>query len=320
MSPRLRSRRPPSFVVVGDLLLDVVIRPDRPVVTATDVPGAVRLRQGGSAATTARWLAHLGAACRLVTAVGRDPVGRALVRTIQSDGVRVQAIRVAGRRTGRVAVLVGSTGDRSFVADRGAADALAAADLRAGWFQRADALHLPIYSLLGRPLGDAGRAAVDLIRRVGGQVSIDLASIGPLLAGGPEAARGLIRGIAPDLLFATADEADAFLEGHQLEELLRFAPAVVVKRGARGATALARVAGENGRAGHVLRFEVATRPIVASDTTGAGDAFDAGFLVAWREAAIARRSTPEALQRATVAGNRVAARHIATVRSEIALR
>jgi sugar/nucleoside kinase (ribokinase family) len=301
-------------------MLDVVVVPERPIVPATDVPGTVWLRQGGSAATTARWLAHLGAACRLVTAVGRDPVGRALVRTIESDGVRVQAVRATGRSTGRVAVLVESTGDRSFVADRGAADALAAADLRAGWFHRADALHLPIYSLLGRPLGEAGRLSVSLARDAGAQVSIDLASVGPLLAGGPEAARGLIRGIAPDLLFATADEADAFLEGHPLEELLRFSPVVVVKRGARGATALARVTGENGRAGHILRFEVATRPIVASDSTGAGDAFDAGFLVAWREAAIARRSTPEALQRATVAGNRVAARHIATVRSEISLR
>src|SRR6266542_4860775 len=320
MSPRLRSRRPPSFVVVGDLMLDVVITPDRPVVPATDVPGTVRLRQGGSAANTARWLVRLGAPSRLVTAVGRDPIGRALVRELRSDGVRVHAARVAGRPTGRVAVLVGPGGDRSFVADRGAADALAAGDLRAGWFERAEALHLPVYSLLGRPLGEAGHLAVDLMRRAGGQVSIDLASIGPLLAGGHEAARALIADIAPDILFATGDEADALLAGHSLEELLEVAPVVVVKRGAQGATALARVTGAAERAGHDLRFEVATRPVVASDTTGAGDAFDAGFSVAWREAGSARRSTPEALQRATIAGHRAAARHITTVRSEISLR
>jgi sugar/nucleoside kinase (ribokinase family) len=307
-------------VVVGDLLLDVVVRPDGAVVPATDVPGAVRLRQGGSAATTARWLARLGAASRLVTAIGRDAVGRALVRAVESDGVRVQAVRVAGRPTGRIGVLVAPGGERSFVADRGAADALAAADLRAAWFERADGLHLPVYSLLGRPLGDAGHAAMRLIRSTGGRISIDLASVGPLLAGGQAAAWALLQGVAPDLLFATADEADALLDGHPLEGLLDLAPVVVVKRGAQGATALARVAGPDGRTAHRLRFEVATRPIAASDTTGAGDAFDAGFLVAWQEAGVAGRSMPQALQRATAAGHRAAARHITTVRSEISFR
>jgi ribokinase len=319
MAPASRSRRLPSFVVVGDLMLDVVVRPDRAVVPGTDVPGTIRLRQGGSAANTARWLARLGAASRLVTAVGRDDVGRALVRVLQSDRVRVQAVRVAGRPSGRVAVLVTAGGNRSFVADRGAADALAAADLRPAWFRHADALHLPIYSLVGRPLGDAGRAAVDLVRRAGGQVSVDLASIGPLLAGGREAALDLVGGISPDLLFATAEEADAILAGRPLDELLGLAPVVVVKRGAQGATVLARVAGAAGHAGHDLRFEVATRPIAASDTTGAGDAFDAGFLVGWREAGTAGRSTPEALQRATAAGHRAAARHITSARPEISL-
>jgi sugar/nucleoside kinase (ribokinase family) len=310
-------------------MLDVVVAPERPMVPATDVPGTVRLRQGGSAATTARWMARLGASTQLVTAVGRDPAGRALVDSIKSDGVRVHAVRATGRSTGRVAVLVASGGERSFVADRGAADALATADLRPAWFRGADLLHLPVYSLLGKPLGDAGRAAVNLVRQargrpgglLRGQVSIDLASSGPLLAGGPTAAWALIAGIGPDLLFATAAEAHGILAGRPLDDLLELATVVVVKRGQAGATVLARLAGDPaGRPGHDLRFEVATRPVAAIDTTGAGDAFDAGFLVAWLEAGAAGRSTPAALQRATAAGHRAAARHISTVRPELSLR
>ena len=112
--PRIR----PRVAVLGDLMLDVVLTPERAPETGTDVPGRVALRQGGSAANTARWLARLGASSTLICAVGRDPEGRALVAALERDGVRVRATRVAGGRTGRIGVLVAPGGERSFVADR----------------------------------------------------------------------------------------------------------------------------------------------------------------------------------------------------------
>ncbi|MBM4407086.1 MAG: hypothetical protein FJ038_00460 [Chloroflexi bacterium] len=53
--------RAARIAVLGDLVLDVALAPDRPLETGTDVPGHVSLRQGGSAATTAIWAARLGA-------------------------------------------------------------------------------------------------------------------------------------------------------------------------------------------------------------------------------------------------------------------
>ena len=147
----------------------------------------------------------------------------------------------------------------------------------------ADALHLPVYSLLGEPLGDAGRRAIELAREAGALVSVDLASIGPLLADGRRSARALIADVAPDLLFATASEAAALLGGRSVDGLLEFAAAAVVKRGPKGATVLARVGDD------LTRFEVATEHVAAADTTGAGDAFDAGFLVGWFAARAAGR-------------------------------
>ena len=163
-----------------------------------------------------------------------------------------RVVRVPGARTGRIGVLVAADGERSFVADRGAADQLRPEDLRAAWFSGADALHLPVYSLLGEPLGDAGRRAIELAREAGALVSVDLASIGPLLADGRRSARALIAEVAPDLLFATATEAAALLGGRSVDGLLEFAAAAVVKRGPKGATVLARV-GDG-----LTRFEVAT--------------------------------------------------------------
>ena len=293
-------------------MLDVVVAPERPTVAGTDVPGTVRLRPGGSAANVARVLARLGVRVQLVTAVGRDAAGRALVEAVRGDGVQVRAVRVASRPSGRIAVLVTRGGERSFVADRGAADELTAGHLRPGWFGGAELLHLPAYSLLGAPLGGAGLAAVDLARRAGGRISVDLASSGPLLAAGRQAAESLLERVAADLLFATAGEAAGLLGARPLERLVDWSPIVIVKRGADGATVLAR-----GPEQPPLRLEVATRPITAVDTTGAGDAFDAGFLAAWLTADRDRAGSPAVLQRATAAGHRAAARHLSTPPAEL---
>ena len=295
-------------------MLDVVLRADRGLESGTDVPGSVSFAQGGSAATTARWLARLGANVTLVTAVGRDSAGRALVDAIQADKVRIRAARVARIRTGRIGVVVGPRGERSFVADRAAADHLRPEDLQASWFSRVDALHLPVYSLLGHPLGDAGRRSIELARASGrALVSIDLASIGPLLGRGRRVAREIVTEAAPDLLFATAAEAEALLGRYGVEGLLDFAPRAVVKRGSKGATVMARDGSER------LRFEVATQHLQAPDTTGAGDAFDAGFLVGWFGAIAAGRALPATMRQAAVAGHKAAARQLSTPRPELPL-
>jgi len=293
-------------------VLDAVILPIRTPEPATDVPGRVALRQGGSAATTARWLARLGARTTLVCSVGRDPLGRALVDVVAADGVRVRATRVAGARTGRIGVIVGSDGERSFVADRGAADGLAPADLTAATFE-ADVLHLPAYSLLGEPLGRAGAHGIELARRAGARVSLDLASMRPLLARGQRAATTLVRDAAPDVLFATRAESQALLGGPWLSDMFELAPLVVIKEGRNGASVLAQDGGSR------FTFEVATRSVAAPDTTGAGDAFDAGFLAAWLHMPEAERNRPAGLRRAVVAANRAAARHLANPGKELSL-
>jgi sugar/nucleoside kinase (ribokinase family) len=300
-------------VVVGDLVVDVVLKPDRSLEHGSDVPGRVFLAQGGSAATAARWLGRLGARSSLIAAVGRDAAGRALVDVIRADGVTPRVIRVAGSRTGRIGVLVSTDSQRSFVQDRAAALQLQPDDLKPAWFDRADALHLPVYSLLEEPLGSAGRRAIELARAANATVSLDLASIGPLLARGRRAARALVAEVSPDMLFATASEAEALLGKYAVEGLLDNARIAVVKRGPEGATVLAREG--DGR----LRFEVATEHLAVTDSTGAGDAFDAGFLVGWFASRAAGKSLPASLQRAALAGHRAAARQLTSQRQELPL-
>src|SRR5207253_6065465 len=139
-----------------------------------------------------------------------------------------------------IGVLVAPGGERSFVADRRAADRLTPDDLKPDWFDRVEVVHLPAYSLLGEPLGRAGARAAELGRARGALISVDLASIRPLLANGRRAARDLIGGLKPDVLFATEAEADALL-GRQLPDgLLELAAVAVIKRGNLGAHVVAR--------------------------------------------------------------------------------
>jgi sugar/nucleoside kinase (ribokinase family) len=308
----VRRLRSPRLLVLGDLVIDVVLAPARPLALGTDVPGRVQLRPGGSAASTARWLARLGAHSTLVTAVGRDREGRALVDDLRRAGVRVHARSVAGLRTGRIGVLLSPRGERSFVADRAAADHLRPEDLRASWFAGQGALHLPLYSLLGQ-LGRAGRRAIALARSAAVPVSLDLSSVGPLLLRGRRHARALVHAARPDLLFATAAEAQALLGRRPLEDLLSFCRAVLLKRGPAGPLILL----DDGRP---RRIAIPAARLDARDTTGAGDAFAAGALRVWASAPAALRRHPSLLRRAALTGHRTAAHQLRAARGELIIR
>jgi len=299
-------------LVLGDLVLDVVLQAAQPIQSSTDVPGRVEIRQGGSAANAARWLARLGVRSQLVCAIGRDGAGRSLVAQLRRDSVEVRAVRIAGHRTGRIGVLVAPSGERSFVADRRAATRMTPDDLKAEWFDGIQLIHLPAYSLL-EELGPAGLAATRLAHGAGSLVTIDVSSTAPLLAEGRRSALAVIEAAAPDLLFATGNEARALLGARRDDALLEVAPIAVVKRGRKGATVLAR----DGR--RSLRFEVATTSIRAADTTGAGDAFSAGFLHGWLDGRRKGLTQSAALQRGALAGNRAALRHISSPLPELPL-
>ena len=308
------------MLVLGDLVLDVVLHASTPIESGTDVPGRVEIRLGGSAAVCARWLAHLGVRSTLVCAVGRDGAGRSLIAQLRRDDVNVRAVRIAGHRTGRIGVLVAPSGERSFVADRRAAVRMEPEDLKPEWFDNLDLIHLPAYSLLVEPLGSASVRAVELARgrsERGVRVSVDLASVGPLLAHGRREARELIANLRPDLMFATEPEAEALLGRHVPEGLLDLAAVAVIKRGSRGARVFARIDHGQTEAEPPLQFDIATTPVQSVDTTGAGDAFDAGFIAGWLGALGGGHTGADALHRATIAGHRAAARHLRSPRSEL---
>jgi sugar/nucleoside kinase (ribokinase family) len=304
------------LATVGDLVLDIVVAAGAQVDTGTDVPGTIRFRAGGSAANTARVFAGLGGEGAFIGAVGDDIWGRRLLAALRADGVRVRAVTVTGA-TARLVAIIGPGGERSFVTERAAADMLRPEDIKSSWVARLDLLHLPAYSLLREPLAAAAVHAARQAREGGAIVSVDLASRRPLLEDGADAAFGRIRAVEPDILFANVEEAVALAGTPRSRRLLRLAPVVVIKEGQAGCHLMWRPTSRS----DVLEMNVATKPAAAADTTGAGDAFDAGFLhhlAAASDGPPAAR-TAQDLRRAAVAGHRAATRLLTRPRPQLAL-
>jgi sugar/nucleoside kinase (ribokinase family) len=257
----------PRLLTIGDLTLDIVVRQSAGIESGTDVPAAISFRAGGSAANTARAFARLGGAATFVGAVGDDRLAAVLASALRADGVRAALTHSRGR-TARLVVSLAANGERSFLTDRGTADSLRWQPTFPALLKSTDALHLPAYSLLKKPLAETCMRAARLARKAGAWVSVDLASRRPLLAGGSVAARATIAAVAADVLFANRAEAAALVGPRNMRQLLELAPVVVVKAGAAGCTVYWRD----------VEMEIAARPFAATDTTGAGDGFDAGFL------------------------------------------
>ena len=324
----MTTSRPPRLVVLGDLLLDVVVAPERPVERGTDVPGAISFRRGGSAANVAASFVRAGGTATLITSLGDDRLGSRLAASLRADGVRVRAVRQRGA-SGRLAALVDERGERSFVTQRGAADLLRPADLAPDWLRGADILHVPAYSLFAEPIGPAAVRAAAVAHEAGILVSADLSSRGPLVTFGVRRSCERLAELAPAVLFANRDEAAAILgqAGRRAwPGLLIHAPLAVVKDGAWGCRVLWRDAATD----TLRQLDVAAQRVGRVDTTGAGDAFAAGFLLTLARAGglSAGRQGPGAwgdpvqwpdlaLRRAALAGHQVAAEALRRGRPEI---
>ena len=251
------------LAVVGDLVEDVVVWPDGPVRTGSDTPARVFHSRGGSAANVAVAAAGL-VPTRWIGCVGPDPLGDRLLAELTGAGVEVRAQRRG--RTGTIVVLVDPDGERTFLPDRGAAGELD--DVDPTGLDDVAVLHVPAYGLLGgRTAGSVHRLLTTAADR-GVPVSVDASSWAVLRAYGLEAYRDLVRRVRPVALFANADEA------RELELLTRPIEGVRVVRkdGPRPTTVLE----PDG-----TRLQVAVDPVEGvRDSTGAGDAFAAGWLSA----------------------------------------
>jgi sugar/nucleoside kinase (ribokinase family) len=251
---------------VGDLVEDVVVWMANRPRTGTDTPARIHRRRGGSAANVAAFAASVGTPARFIGRVGDDDLGARLTRALATGGVDVRVQRAG--RTGTIVVLVDPSGERTMLPDRAAATEFAG--VPDDWVDGVSLLHLPAYSLVVEPLATTCLGLAQAVRTVGGRLSVDASSVAVLEGYGIASFRRLLQQLSPDVLLANAAEDRLLGEGPCL------APLVVVKDGPRPVRL---------RPGGTVVVPAVEE---VADTTGAGDAFAAGFLGAWMDGADAR--------------------------------
>ncbi|WP_020671847.1 carbohydrate kinase family protein [Amycolatopsis nigrescens] len=269
------------IVVVGDAGLDVVAQHDGPIVYGGDARAKVRFAGGGAGANTARWLSSQAAETTLIARIGDDAGGRLVRSELEDAGVRCAFAVDEDAATCCVVVLVDGDGQRTMLPDRGANARFSPADVDPGVLAGAAHLHLSGYVLLDPSSRPAGLAALAAAKRAGLSTSVDPQAAALLTD--PAGFLDDVRGV--DLLMPNQDELRALTgsaDPAAAKALLGTVGAVVVTAGLDGAAWV--------DAGGLS--SVPAEPAECVDSTGAGDAFDAGVLTAL----LAGKSTVDTLR------------------------
>ena len=238
-----------EVVVVGSANMDATVRVDRlPDAGETVLGNDLVWAPGGKGANQAVAATRMGATAALVARVGDDATGTDLRATLAGEGVDVNHVVVsAGVPTGVALITVDANGDNTIVvaplanSELSVADVEAAASTIAGANVLVCQLETPLPTVVG---------TLELARTAG---------VATMLNASPaQAVDASVLGLV-DVLVVNQHEAET------LRDVLHPVPcrALIVTLGAAGAVVV-----EDGR-----RTELASHPVTALDTTGAGDAF-----------------------------------------------
>lgn len=282
MAANARRGAPSAAVtVVGCVQADVLMSPvtELPASGATLLTDEMSFRTGGAGANAALAFAEAGLPVRLMGCVGDDQIGRWMCEQLEPLGLADELVVVGSEPSGLTVALQSPARDRTFLTYLGVnriwepsmipADALSC-----------DYLLFCDYFVAPGLRREAGRGLLESARGSGARTFFDTAWDPD---GFPPATRAEVRALLPwvDVFLPNEAEAcaiadveggDALAAARRLQEVS--AGWVVVKLGARGCLAV----GPGG-----AELTVPAPAVAAADTTGAGDAFNAGLIRALSE-------------------------------------
>lgn len=275
----------PQVIVMGDVITDIIAYQAGSLVEASDTRTRIAIRAGGSAANLATWLAASGLAVHFVGHVGSDPFGFYHQQELEKFGVIPHLSFDPQLSTGTIVALIDpTTAERHMLTDRGANPNLTEADVPWGLFKAGNCFHLSGYCLLEAATRQTALAALAKARQEHMRLSVDPSSTSLLKEVGPAQFLDWTQGA--DICFPNLAEG-RLLTGEDAPEavagfLVERYGEVVLKLGEKGALWAKK---------DLPVVRVTALPVKIVDSTGAGDAFCAGFLAEWLKGV----TPPEAL-------------------------
>ena len=260
--------------VIGLFILDILGRPVEKIPERGNVEfiDEIRLTVAGTAGGTVVDTAKLGLRSLAVGAVGNDEKADFMLATLQKFGVDVSAMqRLDGVPTSATILNVRPNGERPALHVRGASDHFDVPPALYDQVFDAPIVHLGGTGLLRRLDGERSRVLLQEAKRRGRTVTFDL------IAATAQTIR-IVEPLLPfiDYFMPSIEEARDMSGGDSVEDCAAFyldkgAQCCVFTLGAEGAF----YAHRDG-----ARLKMPAYPIKVVDTTGCGDAFDAGFITA----------------------------------------
>lgn len=319
----------------GDVINDILVETRGLLADGDDNPASIRARPGGSAANQAAWMGSLGLDVVFAGRAGAADAGLHR-RELARFGVQSHIAADVYAATGSIVVLVGPDGERTMITDRGANVRLQPADVPAALLDGAALLHLTGYSFFAPAPREVSLGLIAEARRRGIPFTVDPGSAVFLEQVGRSAFLNWTQGAA--ICFPNRDEAAVLTattpstppattpstepgiascaaanSAHNTPaasarrtdplamaaELIRHYGAVALKLGHQGV--VLAVAGDP-------PVKVPAVAAQVRDTTGAGDAFCAGYLAAWLCGATPPDAAAAGVQAASLAVSRLGGR------------
>ena len=260
------------IISIGDLVADLTLSGLTLPVQAGrhQLADSISLEPGGAGnfLITGARLGHPMAAVGLL---GDDHWGHRVASQLRSEGIDLCGVQHSGTTT-LVVVLSGQSGEHVFVGKRGEGSPFRLDERVTGLIKSGAAVYCSGYTLSEPGLADQ---ALQILRLAKQQGLPTLFDPGPLMTD-----KKLLReSVLPlvDTLFLSQDEVPLVTDG-PLSELTQQGPGVVVvKRGVQGCTIYSKSDAGDGP-GSPLQMR--GYPVQVTDTSGAGDCFNAAFTVA----------------------------------------
>lgn len=265
-----------GLLAIGESLIDVLTTD---FISDLSQATTLRIHPGGSPANLCRFVQNIGYTARLVSAVGKDGLGKILLQAIADAGINTDYIQQLDGHATSIIMVARSKGTPDFIAYRDADQYVQ--PVEEALIEEALIVHTTAFALSKAPAQQTILSTFSTAHSKGIDVSVDWNYAQPIW-GIKNNALDIFQHVLSysPLLKISLDDIIRFREKNlTIEEAKEYLQAISAK-------VICLTCGAEGvwyKSQYTSWEFLPAQPVEVKDATGAGDAFWAGFLTSWMQ-------------------------------------